>query len=122
MFGETDPHTDGVPDTLNMRPGLPLPPLYMIGNRGRLPLMKKCLAMAILALMSCLPGRGEGREPQVGEAPPPLGLETILQAPLGTQASWAILKGKVVVLEFWATWCGPCIAAFPHLNEMAEQF
>src|SRR5262249_51887602 len=37
-------------------------------------------------------------------------------------ASWGSLKGKIVVLEFWATWCGPCIAAIPHLNEMEDQF
>ena len=30
--------------------------------------------------------------------------------------------GKAVVLEFWATWCGGCIEAIPHLNEMAAQF
>ena len=72
--------------------------------------------------MSGLSGRGESHEPQVGEVPPPLGLETMLQAPPSTQASWASLKGKVVILEFWATWCGPCIAAIPHLNEMAALF
>lgn len=31
-------------------------------------------------------------------------------------------EGQVYVVEFWATWCGPCIAAFPHLSEMQEHF
>ena len=29
---------------------------------------------------------------------------------------------KFIVIEFWATWCGPCLDAVPHLNELQEKF
>lgn len=32
------------------------------------------------------------------------------------------LAGKVVLIDFWAVWCGPCIATFPHLIEFQEEF
>ncbi len=60
--------------------------------------------------------------PQPGDPAPAMGLEKLLQAPNPAAANLKALSGQVVVLEFWATWCGPCIAAIPHLNGLAEKF
>lgn len=56
--------------------------------------------------------------PERGTHAPSLNSVTLLQAPSGAKADWASLKGKVVVLEFWATWCSPCVASLPHLNQL----
>jgi thiol-disulfide isomerase/thioredoxin len=53
---------------------------------------------------------------------PNVELETLLQAPPGSAASLKDYRGQVVVLEFWATWCGPCLELLPHMNKMVESF
>src|SRR5215469_4401406 len=60
--------------------------------------------------------------PAVGEKPPLLQADELLQAPGDAKVDAESLRGKVVILEFWATWCGPCVAAIPHMNELAEKF
>lgn len=32
------------------------------------------------------------------------------------------IENKYIILEFWATWCAPCLGAVPHLNELRDQF
>ena len=40
----------------------------------------------------------------------------------GETVSLESLKGKVVVLDFWATWCGPCVASFPGMQKAVNKY
>ncbi|MDX2186434.1 MAG: TlpA disulfide reductase family protein [Opitutaceae bacterium] len=55
----------------------------------------------------------------VGKPAPELHFKWSTDGELKTLSS---LKGKVVVLDFWATWCGPCIRSFPHLRQLAADY
>jgi peroxiredoxin len=45
-----------------------------------------------------------------------------LKAPDGQTVALKDLRGKVVVLDFWATWCGPCRAAMPGVQKLHDRF
>jgi len=40
----------------------------------------------------------------------------------GRRISLDDLKGKVVLIDFWATWCGPCLEALPHIRDIVRKF
>ena len=58
----------------------------------------------------------------LGAAASPLNITaTYANAPEQDLASLGV-PGHVNVIEFWATWCGPCIKAMPHLNDLIAEF
>ncbi|MBI3863227.1 MAG: TlpA family protein disulfide reductase [Planctomycetia bacterium] len=62
---------------------------------------------------------GRKRQELVGKPAIPLDVQDWVN---GAALSEGDLKGKVVLLDFWAVWCGPCIATFPHLRGWNEKF
>ena len=83
------------------------------------------LALTLAPLFACAqepPKKDAPKEPEkpklnIGDKAPPIKVTKWLQG----DAVPAFEKDKVYVVEFWATWCGPCIRAMPHLAELQDE-
>ncbi len=64
------------------------------------------------------PARAAQLTPWTGDAPPELSLKDLS----GTQHDLAQYRGKVVLLNFWATWCEPCRAEMPSMERLRKRY
>ncbi|MDX1927935.1 MAG: TlpA family protein disulfide reductase [Pirellulaceae bacterium] len=84
--------------------------------------MRTCFFMLLTVLLgSCTliaqeVEQANKRTLKVGDVPPPLQATRWLGGP----EVQAFEPGKIYIVEFWATWCGPCIAMMPHLGDLQD--
>jgi cytochrome c biogenesis protein CcmG/thiol:disulfide interchange protein DsbE len=75
-------------------------------------------ARRVLVTLACVLASQAGHAVQPGQPAPPL----TAAAQKGGLMSLADFKGKVVYLDFWASWCGPCKQSFPFMNDLQAKY
>jgi thiol-disulfide isomerase/thioredoxin len=48
--------------------------------------------------------------------------QLVLDTPSGGTLVFADMEGEILILDFWATWCAPCISEIPHYNELHAHY
>lgn len=74
--------------------------------------------VALFLLVASSQGAASEEKPGVGVVAP----DFVTLDALGKEVRLADYRGKVLILDFWATWCSPCIASMPHTQQIAAKY
>ncbi|MEQ9460376.1 MAG: TlpA disulfide reductase family protein [Phycisphaeraceae bacterium] len=81
--------------------------------------MTRILALAAALLFTALPALAQNApHPLLGKPAPGFTLPNLEGNPVRLNQ----LKGQVVILDFWATWCGPCVVAMPEIQKLHSKY
>ncbi len=80
--------------------------------------LKAAIVLLTIAVVYVVAGTLEQKVIDKGDTAP----KFTIKADQGPTVSRTDFKGKLLVLNFWATWCPPCISEWPSLNEFARRY
>jgi len=76
------------------------------------------VAIAALVVAASVPAHAAAPEPWRGGPTPPLALKDLD----GREVSLDAYRGRTVIVNFWATWCAPCVAEMPSLMRLRDRY
>jgi Thiol-disulfide isomerase and thioredoxins len=84
--------------------------------------MKNCIIFLIIAF-ACLANRSisQVRQLHIGDTLPHVVLSNVLNY-AGGKIDLADIRGKILILDFWSTWCAPCIKSFPKSDSLQRKY